>query len=200
MGAGGTKLLRISPWARRSAIQVASFTSLSCPGIWRRCIALARMSSTSPSRIMPDRLPEDPGGFHRDVGHPTRHEPLRQGEQLSGRHAKAPHLMRDRACRRQVCTGDDHLLVYIEPGTPGGNDVHGRLLGVRAPAWSPRHRSLEGALSGRGPVAAVRGARGAPGPTDMGAQRTNAGPTSLPTLAGESTPFHAPGARSTGGN
>src|SRR5438094_389758 len=47
---GGTKLLRISPWAKRSAIQVASLTSLLRPGMLRMCMALARTSSKSPSR------------------------------------------------------------------------------------------------------------------------------------------------------
>ena len=50
IGAGGTKLLRIRPCASRSAIQVASLTSLLRPGIWRRCIALASTSSNWPSR------------------------------------------------------------------------------------------------------------------------------------------------------
>src|SRR5437899_2193143 len=49
IGSGGTKLLRMRPWARRSAIQVASLTSLLRPGMLRLCIALARTSSKWPS-------------------------------------------------------------------------------------------------------------------------------------------------------
>src|SRR5262249_42098634 len=45
----GTKLERISPCANRSAIHVASFTSLLRPGTLRMCAALASTSSNSPS-------------------------------------------------------------------------------------------------------------------------------------------------------
>src|SRR5216683_839003 len=49
IGPGGTKLARISPCAKRSAIQVASLTSLLRPGTLRICAGLARISSNSPS-------------------------------------------------------------------------------------------------------------------------------------------------------
>ena len=44
IGAGGTKLPRISPCANRSAIQAASFRSLLRPGTFRMCCALASTS------------------------------------------------------------------------------------------------------------------------------------------------------------
>jgi hypothetical protein len=69
----------------------------------------------------------------------------------------------------------------IEPRALRMQQVHNAPLGAGVSAWSPRPRSLEGALSGLGPVAAVRGARGAPGPTSLRARRTNAKPTSGPT-------------------
>ena len=50
IGVGGTRLPRISPWASRSAIQVASFMSLLRPGMFRMCIALANTSSNRPSK------------------------------------------------------------------------------------------------------------------------------------------------------
>jgi hypothetical protein len=49
IGSGGTKLEQINPCASRSAIQVASFTSLLRPGTLRVCAALASTSSNSPS-------------------------------------------------------------------------------------------------------------------------------------------------------
>jgi hypothetical protein len=45
-GAGGTKLPRMSPWARRSAIHVASFTSRLRPGIAWICRELRRSCVT----------------------------------------------------------------------------------------------------------------------------------------------------------
>ncbi len=45
IGAGGTKLERISPCASRSAIHPASFTSVFRPGTFLMCWALARISS-----------------------------------------------------------------------------------------------------------------------------------------------------------
>jgi hypothetical protein len=89
--------------------------------------------------------------------------------------------------------------MYIEPGTLHVNDVHSHLRRERAAAWRPRQRSLEGALSGVAPVAAVRGAREAPGPTTIRALRTNAGPTSVPTPRADSTSFHPPWVRHAGG-
>ena len=49
MEAGGTKLPRINPCASRSAIHVASLTSLLRPGILRMCLAVASTNSTVPS-------------------------------------------------------------------------------------------------------------------------------------------------------
>jgi hypothetical protein len=47
-GAGGTKLPRMRPWARQSAIQVASLTSLLRPGTVRTCRAWARTNVKLP--------------------------------------------------------------------------------------------------------------------------------------------------------
>src|SRR5258708_35681992 len=51
MAEGGTKLDRISPCANRSAIQVASFTSVLRPGTFLMCAALASTNSKSSSKI-----------------------------------------------------------------------------------------------------------------------------------------------------
>src|SRR6185437_5332057 len=45
IGAGGTKLERIRPWASSSAIQAASFTSVLRPGTLRMCWSLASTNS-----------------------------------------------------------------------------------------------------------------------------------------------------------
>src|SRR4051812_30840165 len=52
VGASGTKLARTRPWARRSASQAASATSVLRPGTLFTCAALARIRVTSPSERM----------------------------------------------------------------------------------------------------------------------------------------------------
>jgi hypothetical protein len=49
MACGGTKLERIRPCASRSAIHIASLTSVLRPGTLRMCAALASTSSNSAS-------------------------------------------------------------------------------------------------------------------------------------------------------
>ena len=51
MGWGGTKLERISPWARRSAIYSASFTSVLRPGTFLISAALPSVRAKWPSRM-----------------------------------------------------------------------------------------------------------------------------------------------------
>ena len=67
IGAGGTKLLRISPCASRSAIHVASFMSLLRPGHVADVHRVGQDQREVLFEHMPDRLPVDAGGFHRDV-------------------------------------------------------------------------------------------------------------------------------------
>src|SRR5580700_6384839 len=52
VAAFGTKLARIKPCASRSASHVASFTSVLRPGTFLTCLALANISSNSPSLRM----------------------------------------------------------------------------------------------------------------------------------------------------
>ena len=72
IGAGGTKLARIKPCARRSEIHTASLTSLLRPGTLRMCAAFASTSSNLTLQDVPDRLPVDAGGLHRHVRDPLR--------------------------------------------------------------------------------------------------------------------------------
>ena len=52
IASSGTKLGLISPQATRSAIHVASFTSVLRPGTFLMCAALATISSNAPSLRM----------------------------------------------------------------------------------------------------------------------------------------------------
>src|SRR6516165_4523840 len=65
IGVGGTKLERISPCAKRSAIQVASLTSLLRPGTLRMCCAFARISSKSSSSRCHTGFQYTPVASHR---------------------------------------------------------------------------------------------------------------------------------------
>src|SRR5436309_1917745 len=148
---------------------------------------------------MPDRLPVHPARLHGDVRTAVGREPVAEREHLGRRCTEGTYVVGDCFTGARARARDDRLLVHVQTGALGMKDVHRDLLGTMASAWSPRQRSLEGALSGPGPVAAVRGARGAPGPTTIRALRTNAGPTSVPTPCGESTSFHPPRVRAAGG-
>src|SRR5262249_32548369 len=91
----------------------------------------------------------------------------RSRPQLRGRRPESPAFVCDGGSLDDARTRHDTVLMDIEPGASQMPHVHDPLLEHVAPAWSPRQRSLEGALCGVGPVAAVRGARGAPGPTNL---------------------------------
>ena len=148
---------------------------------------------------MPDRLPVHAARLHGDVGAAVGREPVAEGQQVLRGGPECADLVVDRRAVDDTRACDHGLLVHVQTGALGMNDVHNHLPGEMAAAWSPRQRSLEGALSGFSPVAAVRGARGAPGPTPIRALRTNAGPTSVPTPRRDSTSFHATRVRATGG-
>src|SRR5207245_11308941 len=116
---------------------------------------------------VPRRLPVPARGLHGDMGTAVRGAPVTEREQLGRGRAERAHRVGDRRSGPDAGAGDDGLLMHVQAGTLRVNDVHEPLLGEVASAWSPRGRSLEGALSGSLPVAAVRGARGAPGPTTI---------------------------------
>ena len=146
----------------------------------------------------PHGLPEDAGRLHGDVGAAVGREPIAQRKQIRCAGAERADFVGNRLAGAEAHTSDDALLMHVQPGTLRVNDVHSHHRAEMASAWSPRQRSLEGALSGSSPVAAVRGARGAPGPTTIRALRTNAGPTSVPTPRAHSTSFHPPRVRHAG--
>src|SRR5712692_4038974 len=104
------------------------------------------------------------------MGAPVRREPVGERQQLAGRGAECPYLLLDGRTGRHARAGDDGLLMHVQSGTPGIQNLHRDLLVVSA--RSPQNRSLEGVLSGLRPVATVWGARGTPGPTDIRAQGT----------------------------
>src|SRR5437667_335711 len=137
---------------------------------------------------VPDGLPVDAGGLHRHVGAALGGEPIAQRQQVASGGPEGLHLTGDLGPSPDARAGDDAVLVHVKSGALGMNDVHAGLLRrVAAPAWSPRGRKLESALSGRRPVVAVRGARRAPGPTTIRVLGTIARPTSVPAPACEST-------------
>ncbi len=139
---------------------------------------------------VPDRLPIDARRLHGDMGAALCREPVGEGQQILGGRAECAHFLVHRRIGCDACAGDDGLLVDVESGTPGIQNLHRDLLSVSA--RSPHDRSLENVLSGLRPVATVWGARGAPGPTDIRAQGTTEKPTSGLTRESYFTPsaFH----------
>src|SRR5207249_6222453 len=135
---------------------------------------------------LPYGLPVHAGRFHGHVRTAMGREPISEGKQLRRGGGKCPHVIGHRSADGEASARHDRLLMHIESGALRVHDVHDHPLEEVASAWSPRQRSLEGALSGASPVAAVRGARGAPGPTTIRALRTIARPTSVPTPGGNS--------------
>jgi hypothetical protein len=149
---------------------------------------------------LPDGFPVHARGFHRDVRTAVGRQPVAQRHQVRGGRAEGPPVVRDGRARHDARTGHHGPLMDIESSALRMQQVHDALLGAVASAWSPRQRSLEGALSGIGPVAAVRGARGAPGPTSLRALRTNAKPTSRPTRVARLAHFMRRGSAKRVGN
>ena len=148
---------------------------------------------------IPDGLPVNARRFHRDVRDALAGEPITQGQEIPGGRSERVQMVLDGFARHEADARDDGLLVNIKASALGMDDVHGHLRGEVASAWSPRGRKLENALSGRRPVAAVRGARQAPGHITIRARRTSRRPTSVPTPAAHSIPFHASRLRAAGG-
>src|SRR5262245_51526242 len=130
------------PWASRSAIQVASLTSLLRPGMLRICMALARTSANRPSRTRQTGFQYTPVDSSGDVRAAVSHQPVAQRRQFPGGGAEGPPLMRDGRTRHDARTGHDGLLMNIEPRALRMLQVHNRLLDDVASAWSPRQRSL----------------------------------------------------------
>src|SRR5207244_4101692 len=79
-----------------------------------------------PLEQVPDRLPVDPGRLHGDVGHPFVGQPVRQLQQGVGLGPEGAYLPVDPATAAAADTGYDHLLVDIQTGATGMQDVHTR--------------------------------------------------------------------------
>ena len=113
---------------------------------------------------MPDRLPVDAGGFHHDIRTTFRCKPIGQGYQFLGGCLERPDFCRHLAASQMTNAGHHRLLVNIQTSAMRMQKFH---RSSSAPlAWSPDRRNLESVLRGDTlPVATIRGAQGAPGPT-----------------------------------
>ena len=98
---GGTKLARIRPCASRSAIHVASLTSVLRPGTLRMWVGVGQHQLELAFQHVPHRLPVHARGFHRHVRAPRLAQPVGQREQPRGRGLEGAYLMRWRARRRR---------------------------------------------------------------------------------------------------
>ena len=123
---------------------------------------------------MPNGLPINARGFHRDVRTAVSREPLVQFEETAGGRWHRAMFVRDLCTRRESGAGGDAAGVYVQTGTTRIQDFHD-IAPSRTLAWSPRRRNLRCAVT-----AAIRGARGTPGPTRERAPSTNGKPTSAP--------------------
>src|SRR5690606_1634050 len=83
---------------------------------------------------------------------------------------------------------NDGLFVHVKPRAARVDHVHHGLRVAATSACGPRHRTLKCVLRGVRPLATVRGARGAAGPTEIRARSTKNEPTSMPDAA---APFNA---------
>jgi hypothetical protein len=72
---------------------------------------------------MPHRLPVHPCSFHRHVSHGVLSEPVVELQQSRGRRREAFHLV-VRWLRDAADTGDNAILVYVQPGTARIQHLH----------------------------------------------------------------------------
>ena len=113
---------------------------------------------------MPDRLPVDAGGLHDDMRTTFRCKPIGEGYQFLGGCLERLNPGHHLAVPQVTNAGHHRLLVNIETSAMRMQKFH---RSSSAPlAWSPDRRNLESVLrGGKPPVATIRGAQGAPGPT-----------------------------------
>src|SRR4029079_1476082 len=89
----------------------------------------------------------------------------------------------------QAHASHDGVPVDVEPGATQVEDVHHRLPFGWRRRGAPDNRSLGCVLRPKG-LATVRGAQGAPGPTNTRARGTKTEPTSGPAPLSTIDPFH----------
>ena len=154
IGAGGTKLPRISPCANRSAIQAASFRSLLRPGTFRMCCALA---STSVNDASSSRTCHTGFQYTPVASIATCVQPASVSQAAS---ASRPAVVvansrcsvvtfRPAAMRAHAFT---HREWTSNPAHRACKTSMRHLLIAKALAWSPPVRNLQGALTGTSPV------------------------------------------------
>src|SRR3954465_1462780 len=152
--AGGTKLGRIRPCARRSASQVASFTSVLRPGTALTWAALARASarsfsshSTAQTGFQYTPVASITTCVTHDVRDAVALQPRRQTLQVCGRGGKRLDVAHHARAFGDASAGHDTVLVDVEAGAAGMQNLHGHLRcgsavagGARgaAPAVKPR--------------------------------------------------------------
>ena len=127
IGCGGTKLARIRPCASRSAIQVASFTSLLRPGTPLMCAAFASTSSKRPSRMCQTGFQYTPVASIATMRAPGCLEPLGKLQQSARRRREPAHLALDPTLGDKPQAGHHFLLVHVETGTALMQCLHAHL-------------------------------------------------------------------------
>jgi hypothetical protein len=87
-------------------------------------LGVAQDQLEEPLEQVPDRLPVHPGRFHRNVGDPFISQPVRQRQELVGFGAEGANLLSDLPLDKSPKAGDDRLLVDIQAGATGMQDLH----------------------------------------------------------------------------
>ncbi len=126
---GGTKLERIRPCASRSAIHIASLTSVLRPGTLRMCAALASTSSNSASSTCHTGFQYTPVASIATWRAVVLGQPVGQREQLGGGGAEAAHLLMH-GRRDAAHAGHDGVLVHVQARTARVEHLHENLLAV----------------------------------------------------------------------
>jgi len=138
---------------------------------------------------VPNGPPVDAGGFHGDVSDSEAGEPVRQLQQAGGRGGEGLDRLLESLLRHDPGAGDDAVLVDVQAGAPWMQDLHGSLLVWSCAGMEPTWSNSSVRAPGLAPVATVRGARGALGPTDIRACGTKSEPTSMPAYQEAYTRF-----------
>jgi hypothetical protein len=151
IGPGGTRLARISPCANKSAIQVASLTSLLRPGTLRICAGLARRSSSSPSRICHTGFQLNAGCLHRDVRAARLTQPVAERQQFRRGGSPAADLMPYLSALLHPQASDHGRFVDIQPRATLMKYFHYALLHHAAGARPSTANSISRAREPSGP-------------------------------------------------
>src|SRR5262245_57601173 len=127
---------------------------------------------------MPDRLPVDARGLHRNMRHVIHLEPVGELEERPCRRTEATDFAMLRLAHASYA-GDDDVFVHVEARTARVQYFH--FASSQRAGRSPRFRNLLVVLRDLAILDTVRGARRAPGPTTERARGTTDETTSFPT-------------------